>query len=40
MMTGWAIFGMVVAALIVLFILGFMLFNLKDLMCYIRISSM
>jgi hypothetical protein len=40
MMTGWAIFGMVVAALIVLFILGFMLFNLKDLMRYIRISSM
>jgi hypothetical protein len=40
MMTGWAVFGMVVAALIVLLFLGFFVMNLKDLARYIKISSM
>jgi hypothetical protein len=39
-MIGWAIFGMVMAAIIVLFILVFVLMNIGDLARYIKISSM
>jgi hypothetical protein len=39
-MTGWAIFGMVMAALIVLAIVVFILMNLRDLGRYIKISGM
>jgi hypothetical protein len=40
MITGWAIFGMVVAALIVLLIVVCLLTNIKDLARYLKISSM
>jgi hypothetical protein len=40
MITGWAIFGMVVAALIVLLIVVCLLTNIKDLVRYFKISSM
>jgi hypothetical protein len=39
-MIGWAIFGMVVAALIVLVIVVCLLSNIKDLARYLKISSM
>jgi len=40
MITGWAIFGMVVAALIVLAIVVCLLWNIGDLVRYLKISRM
>ncbi len=39
-MNGWAIFGMICAAAIVLTVAGFSLASLKDVVRYIKISIM
>jgi hypothetical protein len=39
-MTGWAIFGVITAAVLVLTIAGFTLASSKDIARYIKISNM